>query len=101
MKHHVSRIRHFEEKHLNTPQDLAELADYTDGGYDMEAIELLRQDAHATWQVLVYWTGYSIAEASWEPLTVLYEDAPDHTRALLRASADPHAPQALASLPPG
>ena len=96
-QHHASRVKPFQESLLNTRQDLQELSAYTDGGYDMEAFVDLRRNA-GQYEALVRWVGFDATEDSWEPIRILFEDAPAYTVELLRECQHVLAPAALTDI---
>eukprot|EP00752_Nemacystus_decipiens_P007839 g7004.t1 len=84
---HVARLRFYSDSALEVTSDLKEVFQQTfnQGEFEMEALLNIGQ-AHdgSGYLVRVRWAGFEEDEDTWEPLTTLWEDAPQFVKQQLR-----------------
>ncbi|ETW00286.1 hypothetical protein H310_07665 [Aphanomyces invadans] len=84
--HHASRLKLYSEAGRDVAEDLLEQVAFGDSGFHVEALKEIRDNA-GRFEVRVQWLGLDEAEASWEPVTTLYEDVPELFRRWVIANA--------------
>jgi hypothetical protein len=98
---HIARIKFYAEKDMNVSEKLLDQIAHQRGFYDIGLFKGIRWNKSLLhYEVLVSWKGFSDSEDSWEPCSVIHEDAPDFLKKYLLESSLPGAKQLLASLYP-
>ena len=85
---HAQHLKLYADKDLLWTEELRAFIGDAASSFVIENIADHRR-AGASWELLVHWESYSIEEASWEPFSTLFADAPIAVRQYIR------------SLPPG
>jgi hypothetical protein len=74
---HSARLIFYHDKSLNVTEDLIEHVAHNQSGFEIDEMNELRKClVSLIYEVNVSWRGFSITEATWEPLNVLHEDCP-------------------------
>ena len=74
---HASRLRFYHDPSLETSAELIAFAAQTGIGYAIKSIiEFRINDITGVPEVLIEWTGFEDEDSTWEPLSVIEEDAP-------------------------
>jgi hypothetical protein len=73
--HHACRLRVYAEADREQADDLLSYVTHGDGGFHVEALLGLRE-VQGRFEAQVKWMGLDKEEASWEPVSSLYEDIP-------------------------
>jgi hypothetical protein len=74
---HGDRIKFYSDDQLNVTEELKAQFSYDNATFEIEKISDLGEDkATQELRVLVKWKGFSERENSWEPIKVIWEDAP-------------------------
>ena len=77
---HVCRIKPYIDAQNGTSVEMKEIAEFSDQiFFSVDKVKDLREKA-GQFQVLVGWKGYSSNSDTWEPLNIMYEDAPGKVR---------------------
>jgi RNase H-like domain found in reverse transcriptase/Reverse transcriptase (RNA-dependent DNA polymerase)/Integrase core domain/Integrase zinc binding domain/Chromo (CHRromatin Organisation MOdifier) domain len=86
---HASRLRYYHDPSLNITVDLLAHIAHNEQGYVIKEITDIRHDARTQdLFVLVYWLGFEDEDASWEPIEIIHEDAPEQLAAFLDISSN-------------
>ncbi len=81
---HVCRVKPYADASVGTPAQMQEVAEFMDRiWYFVDKIKDVRKSADH-FEVLVAWKGLNAAGDSWEPLTVMFEDAQSNFRAIFK-----------------
>ena len=74
---HAQRMQRYRDAELGITDALREHVSYHVTNYEVEKIlEARKESTSGQWQFLVKWWGFADAEASWENVEILVEDAP-------------------------
>lgn len=74
---HAQGMQGYRDAELGVTAALREHVSYHVANYEVERIlEARKESASGQWQFLVKWWGFADAEATWENVDILVEDAP-------------------------
>ena len=73
--HHACRLKMYCEGGRDVAEDLANHIAFGNEGFHVAKLGQVRLE-NGEYQALVYWLGLEDAEASWEPVSSLYENIP-------------------------
>jgi len=87
---HAQRMERYADRNLGITGALKEHVTYHVSNYELEKILDVRKDPPTgQWQFRVKWWGFGEAEASWEDVSVLVEDAPGIVAEFLETASVP------------
>jgi len=80
---HAAHLKRYADSELTVTSQLREFASHGGRGFTVGNI-IGHQKTNDRWELQVHWEGYTIAEATWEPLQRVYEDVPIRVRQYLK-----------------
>jgi Chromo (CHRromatin Organisation MOdifier) domain len=97
---HATRLRFYEDKELNVTVDPAQAAEHNDHQlYVVSKILDARYNEQEMFhELLVAWRGFPVAEATWEPYSVMAVDVPDMVEKFMESHEDIYAVPEMRSL---
>jgi Chromo (CHRromatin Organisation MOdifier) domain len=97
---HATRLRFFKDKELNVTAELAQAAEHNDHQLYVvsKILDARYNEQEILHKLLVAWRGFPVAEATWEPYSVMAVDVPDMVAKFMESHEDKDTVRTMRSL---